>query len=384
MSGRCVIRPAKHSAPIFVLLLAALIIGSISISVPRLAAQDQNAPPSDQTAPPDQQAAPPTDQPEDQNAPPTDQAPYAKLSKDQLERLVAPIALYPDALVAQVLTAATFPSEIVDAENWLKAHPGLSADDLAKQVDTQSWDPSVKALVQYPSVLENLSSNLGWTSELGDAYYNQSEDVMKAVQEMRKKAKKAGNLKSTPQLKVEDQGGDVTIAPADPQVVYVPAYDPWVVYGYPIAPWPYWVDVPGVWWGGPGIYFGVGFPIAPFFGFGWGWGGWGLDWHHWGVFYHGGPYFGHGPAFFDRGRYYGGNRGFAHPGGYRGFMGPRGNYRGFQPPADHGLRSGPFTGAGRGGGLSRGFSARGQSSFGGGFHGGGFGGGGFHGGGGHR
>ena len=351
-----------------------------------LSAQDQSTPPSDQAAPTNDQAAPPDQQapPEDQNAPPADQAPYAKLSKEQLGRLVAPIALYPDALVAQVLTASTFPSEVVDAQNWLKAHPGLSADDLAKQVDAQSWDPSVKALVQYPSVLQNLSSNLGWTSELGDAYYNQPQDVMKAVQEMRKQAKKAGNLNSSQQENVQDQDGDVTIEPTNPQVVYVPAYDPWAVYGYPIAPWPYWVDVPGIWWGGPGLYFGIGFPIAPFIGFGWGWGGWGLDWHHWGVFYHGGPYFARGPAFFDRGRYYGGHPDFGRPGSYRGYMGPSNGYRGYQAPNGRGLRSGPFTGADHGGGVTRGFSARGQGSFGGGFHGGGFGGGGFHGGGGGR
>jgi len=363
------------------MLMAALVIGPISISPAAASAQEQSAPSNDQAAPPDQQEAPP----EDQSGAPADQAPYAKLSKDQLDRLVAPIALYPDALVAQVLTASTFPSEIVDAENWMKAHPGLSADDLANQVNSQSWDPSVKALTQYPSVLENLASNLGWTSELGDAYYNQPQDVQKAVQEMRKKAKKAGNLHSTPQENVQEQDDDVTIEPTNPQIVYVPQYDPWAVYGYPIAPWPYWVDVPGVWWGGPGLYFGFGFPIAPFFGFGWGWPAWGMDWHHWGgAFYHHAPYYAHGPAFFDRRGYYGGHPGFARPGQYRGFMGPRNAYRGFQAPGNnHGLRSGPFTGVGRGGGVARGFSARGQSSFGG-FHGGGFRGGGFHGGGGRR
>jgi hypothetical protein len=395
MYGRCPIHlhPVKRCAAILAMLTAALIIGPISISLQSAAAQDQSASPSDQSPPADQQSPPPDNQnappedqsapPEDQNAPP-DQAPYAKLSKDQLDRLVAPIALYPDALVAQVLTAATFPSEIVDAENWLKAHPGLSGDDLGNQANSQSWDPSVKALVQYPSVLQNLSSNLGWTSELGDAYYNQQEDVMKAVQEMRKKAKKAGNLNSSQQENVQEQDGDVTIEPTNPQVVYVPAYDPWAVYGYPIAPWPYWVDVPGIWWGGPGLYFGVGFPIAPFIGFGWGWGGWGLDWHHWGVYYHQAPYFAHGPAFFDRGRYYGGHPDFGRPGQYRGYMGNRNGYRGYEAPRDgRGLRSGPFTGSEHGGGVTRGFSARGQSSAGG-FHGGGFGGGGFHGGGGGR
>jgi len=161
--------------------------------------------------------------------------------------------------VAQILSASTFPSEIADADGWLQIHPGLSGADLAKQADQQDWDPSVKALVQYPSVLANLSKNLGWTSELGDAYYNQQEDVMKAVQEMRKKAKKAGNLKPTPQLNVDDDDGQIDITPVDPDVVYVPAYDPWEVYGYPIAPWPYWVDVPGIWWDGPGMYFGLGF-----------------------------------------------------------------------------------------------------------------------------
>ena len=330
-----------------------------------------------------QSAPPPAEQSEPAESAP-DEAPYAKLSKQQLERLVAPIALYPDALVAQILAASTFPTQITDAETWLQTHPGLSSDDLGKQVDQQDWDPSVKALVEYPSVLANLSKNLGWTSELGDAYYNQQEDVMKAVQEMRKKAKKAGNLKSTSQLNVEEADGRIDVAPIDPAVVYVPAYDPWIVYGYPIAPWPYWVEVPGIWWDGPGIYFGIGFPIAPFLGFGWGWGGWGVDWHHWGVFYHHAPYYARGPAFFDRRGYYGGRSGFGRPGEYRGSMGERGAYRGYATPrGGTGVRSGAFSGIDHGG-MSRGFSARGQSSFGGGFHGGGFGGGGFHGGGGGR
>jgi hypothetical protein len=206
--------------------------------------------------------------------------------------------------------------------------------------------------------------------------------VMKAVQEMRKKAKKAGSLKPTPQLNVQEDDGRIDIAPVDADVVYVPAYDPWAVYGYPIAPWPYWVDVPGIWWDGPGLYFGFGYPVAPFFGFGWGWGGWGVDWAHYGVFYNRAPYFPRGPAFFDRGGYYGGRSGFGQPETYRGWAGNRGDYRGYAAPqGGPGTRSGAFSGFGQGG-MSRGFSARGQSSFGGGFHGGGFGGGGFHGGGG--
>jgi hypothetical protein len=349
-----------------VAIFLGLIVGILSVTgTEREWAQDNGA----QTADQDQSAPPSSDD--------SSEAPYAKLSKAQLERLVAPIALYPDALVAQILGASTFPAQITDAETWVQTHPGLSPADLGKQADQQNWDPSVKALVQYPSVLSNLSKNVGWTSELGDAYYNQQEDVMKAVQEMRKKAKKAGNLKTTAQLNVADDDGRIDVTPVDPAVVYVPAYDPWIVYGYPIAPWPYWVEVPGIWWGGPGIYFGVGFPIAPFFGFGWGWGAWGLDWHHYGVFYNHAPYYARGPAFFDRGGYYGGRPGFGGPN--RGWMGDRSGYRGFDAPrGGSGTRSGAFSGINHGG-VSRGFSARGQSSFGG-FHGGGFGGGGFHGG----
>jgi uncharacterized membrane protein YgcG len=359
------LRGAEQSSKRVAILLVLLVALVTATETGLLLAQDAASQGSDQS-----QTAPPSSE-----APP--EAPYAKLSKSQLERLVAPIALYPDALVAQILAASTFPTQLTDAETWLQTHPGLSSADLGKQVDQQSWDPSVKALVQYPSVLANLSKNLGWTSELGDAYYNQREDVMKAVQEMRKKAKKAGNLKSTPQLNVEEDEGRIDVVPVDPSVVYVPAYDPWIVYGYPIAPWPYWVEVPGIWWDGPGIYFGIGFPIAPFFGFGWGWGAWGVDWHHYGVFFNHAPYYARGPAFFDRGGYYGGRAGFGRQ--YRGFVGDRGGYRGYEAPrGGYGVRSGAFSGIDHGG-LSRAFSARGQSSFGG-FSGGGFGGGGFHGG----
>lgn len=365
----------KSGAAIFTI---AFFLAAVSVAGGRSAAQE-SAPSPDQQASPEQQTPPP-----DQS-----QVPYAPLSSPQLERLVAPIALYPDSLVAQVLAASTFPSQIVDAEAFLKAHPGLSPADLGKEVDQQPWDPSVKALVQFPNVLANLSSNLGWTSELGDAYYNQPQDVMKAVQVMRKKAQKAGNLDSSSQETVKTDHDQIQIEPADPTVVYVPAYDPWIVYGYPIAPWPYWINTPGIWWGGPGIYFGIGFPIAPFFAFGWGWHAWGLDWHHHELFFNRGPWVAHGPDFFDRHGYYGGHPDFGH--GFTGYRGPAeahsnpSAYRGFQAPhGGPGTHSGPFTGYNHGG-ITRGYSARGQSSFGG-FHAGGFGGGGFHGGGGggHR
>jgi hypothetical protein len=346
-----------------------------------------------------------------QAPPPGDesQTPYASLSPEQLQRLVAPIALYPDSLVAQILAASTFPSQIVEADNWVKAHQGMSPQELGAQADQQEWDPSVKALVQFPSVLNNLASNLGWTSELGDAYYNQQQDVMNAVQVMRQQAQSAGNLNSTPQENVQNENGQIEIQPTNPEVIYVPAYNPWVVYGYPITPWPYWVDVPGVWWGGPGLSFGFGFNVAPFFGFGWGWHAWGMDWYHHGIFFNRGPYFAHGPDFFERRGFYGGRGDWGRAGGLRGWGyrgggyrgggyrgggvrggafrggGVRGGsaYRGFQAPRGaSGLRSGPFTGFNHGG-ISRGFSARGQRSMGG-FHGGGFRGGSFHGGGGFR
>jgi uncharacterized membrane protein YgcG len=316
-----------------------------------------------------------------QEEPPPPAEAYARMSKGQLQRLVAPIALYPDSLIAQVLAASTFPSQLVDANEWVKSHQGLNATDLAAQANDQPWDNSVKALVQFPSVLANLVSNIGWTSELGDAYYNQPADVMKAVQVMRKKAQRAGNLDSTPQENIYDQNGQVVIDPAQPNVVYVPTYNPWAAYGYPIAPWPGWVDVPGIWWGGPGISFGIGFPISPYVGFGWGWNSWGMDWYHQQMFFNREPYFARGPAFFDRGGYYGGNPGFYRQDRFRPFMPQQNFYRGFDGPRGvQGMRSGPFSGFDHGG-VTRGFSARGQSSFGG-FHGGGFRGGGFHGGGG--
>jgi hypothetical protein len=125
-----------------------------------------------------------------------------QLSPQQIQQLVAPIALYPDALVAQVLAASTYPAEIVEADRWMQSHASLKGGDLAKEVDKQPWDPSVKALTQFPSVLENMDKNLSWTSSLGDAYANQQQDVTQAVQTMRQQARKAGKLNSNEQEKV--------------------------------------------------------------------------------------------------------------------------------------------------------------------------------------
>jgi hypothetical protein len=154
----------------------------------------------------------------------------APLSPDELQQLVAPIALYPDALVAQIAGGATFPDQIAAANNFLELNKNLSGATLMQAVDAQPWDPSVKALTQFPSVLSNLSNNLSWTSALGEAYHTQAADVMSAIQVLRAKAYAAGNLKSGSQITVVQQSPQViVIQPANPQVVYVPQYNPAVV-----------------------------------------------------------------------------------------------------------------------------------------------------------
>src|SRR5438876_7661452 len=139
----------------------------------------------------------------------------------ELQQLVAPIALYPDALVAQILAAATYPEQIVEADRWMQQHGGLSGQQLAEEVDKEAWDPSVKALTAFPSVLANMDKNLSWTSSLGDAYVNHEPDVMSAIQDMRRRAQAAGNLKTTSQTKVTQEGQTIVVEPARPEVVYV-------------------------------------------------------------------------------------------------------------------------------------------------------------------
>ena len=305
---------------------------------------------------------------------------YTQQTPEELQRLVAPIALYPDSLVAQILAASTFPEQVVEADRWVQAHPDLKGADLGKAVDGQPWDPSVKALTAFPSVLGNMDKNLSWTSTLGDAYYNQQQGVMDAVQVMRRKAEDAGNLKSTPQQTVTTQDSDIEIAPADPDEVYIPAYDPWDVYGYPIVAWPGWYPYPGIWFGGPYLSFGLGFGIGWWGGFGWGWGHWGFNWHDHYAMFNNGRYYSQSRTFYNRNNFYraGGARGGA---AARPFNGNRQAARGYASPRGQtGTRSGAFSGYTRGA-QARSFSSRGRSSFGGGgFHGGG----GSHGGGGRR
>ncbi len=301
-----------------------------------------------------------------------------QLSAQELQQLVAPIALYPDALVAQILAAATYPTQIVEADRWMQRHSNLKGEELAKEVDKQDWDPSIKALAQFPSVLENMDKNLSWTSSLGEAYANEPEDVTNAVQEMRQQAEKAGHLNSNEQERVTAQGNTIVIEPVSPDVVYVPAYDPWLVYGAPIVAYPGWYPVPGIFWGGFGLSFGVGFGVGYFGGFGWGWGHWGYDWHDRRAFFDHHAFVSHSREFghdgFHHGDFNHGNfnhGGFGHGNAFHGGSGFR---------AQSGAHSGAFGGFNHGGDV-RGFSSRGRSSFGGG---GGFHGGGSHGGGGRH
>ncbi len=371
-----------------VVLSFALLFATCPLGVS--AAQDAGAPPPQDQAPPPEGQTP-------------QGPPYNTQTPEQLQQLVAPIALYPDSLVAQILAASTFPEQVVEADRWVQAHPDLKGDALAQAVNNMPWDPSVKALSAFPTVLGNMDKNLSWTSSLGDAYYNQQQDVMDAVQVMRQKAEQSGNLKTTPQQTVTTQGSTIIIQPAAPDVVYVPAYNPWLVYGGPIAPWPGWYPYPGIWFGGPYLSFGIGFGIGFFGGFGWGWPHWGFDWHNHYVVYNSGRYYSHSTTFYNRNAYYrGGHGGPGAPGrGFAGdryagthgnvynrpgaspkpFEGDRNAARGYaqpheQPKAQSNVHSGAFSGYDHGG-ESRSYSARGESSF----HGGG-GGGGSHGGGG--
>ena len=168
-----------------------------------------------------------------------DAAQPAPFKKEEIEQLVAPIALYPDALVAQILMASTYPLEIVSAARWSKANPNVKDKALEDAMQKQPWDPSVKSLAAFPSVLAMLNDKLDMTQKLGDAFLGQQKDVMAAIQGLRAKADKAGNLKSSKEQKVtttQEAGTTVIkVEPADPQVVYVPTYNPAVVYG----PWPY-------------------------------------------------------------------------------------------------------------------------------------------------
>jgi len=189
--------------------------------------------------------------------------------------MLAPIALYPDALTAQVLMASTYPLEVVEAERWRNLNKELQGKDLDTALQDKNWDPSVKSLCHFPDILASMSDKLDQTRKLGDAFLGQEEEVMATIQELRGKARVQGNLKTTNEQKVLDEGGNIIIEPANPEVIYVPVYDPAYVYGpwwYPNYPPYYWYYPPGFYSGvyfsfGPGIYWG--FNVFPWVWFDW-------------------------------------------------------------------------------------------------------------------
>ena len=262
---------------------------------------------------------------------------YAAPTADQLYQLVAPIALFPDNLVAQVLAASTYPNEVSEAYTWLQKNSGLKGQQLVQAANEQSWDPSVKGLTQFPDVLNQMATNLSWTSALGDAYFNIPQSVMNAVQVMRQRAYQAGNLKSTQQQNVTVQNQapgtappppppadsnappppqtvvvqpppqTIIIQPAQPDVVYVPAYNPTVVYGAPVAVYPGYST--GAMVATSLISFGVGIAVGAAISggggcCGWGWNSWGCGWHNSTVVYNHNTYISNSNTFVNRNNYY--------------------------------------------------------------------------------
>ena len=240
----------------------------------------------------------------------------APLSTKELQSLVAPIALYPDSLVAQILNAATFPDQVAIANYWLSQHKDLSGNALMQQVNQQTWDPSVKALTQFASVLSDMAQNLSWTSELGEAYHTQQSEVMTAIQVLRAQAKEAGNLKSGSQITVVQQTPQtIVIQPTNPQVVYVPQYNPTVVYGTTYV-------TPGYSTGTlvatSLLSFGAGIAVGAALSggcCGWGYSSWNCNWYGGAAYYHGVPYYGNAAW---HGGYYGGY-GYHPYGGYNNY-----------------------------------------------------------------
>jgi hypothetical protein len=207
-------------------------------------------------------------------------------STAQIEQFVAPVALYPDALLAQIFMAATYPTEVVEASGWAQQNPGLTGDSLAGALDGQNWDASVKSLVPFPNVLSRMAGNEAWTQDLGNAFLAQPNDVMSAVQRLRHRAYAAGNLRTSNYLRVVEEQQYIQIVPISLEIVYVPAYNPMVVYGpgwgYPTYYYPAMMAPPPYYVAGNVISFGVGFAVgAALFG--------AFDWNHHNVYY--GPNF---------------------------------------------------------------------------------------------
>jgi hypothetical protein len=348
-------------------LAAALAVGIAITGNGKLLAQDVPPPPPDaqstqqqdqQQMPAQQQAPDPMSQQQYGGDPSQQQGQQAQpqqqgqpvpqgqpLEAQQIEQLVAPIALYPDALVAQILAAATYPTQVVEADQWRQQQGNASPDQIAAAANAQQWDPSVKALTAFPSVLSQMDHNMQWTADLGNAYYNQPQDVMDAVQRMRQRAQAAGSLQDTQQQTISEGDGGIEIAPANPDVVYVPVYNPWVVYGSPVMAFPgyYYGTPPGVFFGvgfGYRIGFGIGIPLRPWAPWGWGWHNWGCGWHNRTIVYNRTTYITRSTTVI--------NRGFNRPGGppvqlsgTRGSFMNRPGYAGYANRVASGARPGP-------------------------------------------
>jgi uncharacterized membrane protein YgcG len=202
----------------------------------------------------------------------------AKFTKEELTQMLAPIALYPDPLIADITMASTYPIEVVEAERWIRQNKDLKGDKLDEALKEKTWDSSVKSLCHFPDVLYAMSDNLERTTRLGDAFLSQQDDVMDTIQELRRKAQENGNLKTTEKQKVISEQDVIQIEPANPEVIYVPVYNPLYVYG----PWWYPAYPPYYWYYPTGAFIAsglIGFGVGIFVGLGissWSW----FDWHH--------------------------------------------------------------------------------------------------------
>jgi hypothetical protein len=299
------------------------------------------------------------------------------LNAQQLEQLAAPIALYPDPLVAQVLTASTYPAQVADADRWRQAQGNAPTEQIAAGADAQNWDPSVKALTAFPQVLAEMDRNMRWTTDLGNAYFNQPQDILQAVQVMRQRAQAAGNLQTTPQETVSYDQGNIEVAPANPQVVYVPAYNPWVVYGQPMSPYPGFSLLGaigsfvggalsaglGVGFGASPVSFGLGVLMTAFNRTPFGFIGWGLSWLSQAVLFHQSNYFTHSTTVADWGFAHGGHRYFSQGGNMaRGYgAGGYGQNRGYGSAYGQGFARSPqgYSGGRPAEGYNRGYQTAG-------------------------
>ena len=242
---------------------------------------------------------------------------YVELGAEQLDQLVAPIALYPDSLVGQVLTASTYPDQISAAASWLNENMGLPPDQRAAAADSMQWDPAVKALTAFPSVLNNLAKNNAWASQLGNAYYNQPGDVMNAVQALRTQAHDSNTLVTTSQQRVVVESGVISIVPVATAVVCVPYYNPWMVWGPMFVAYPGFVAIappPGI-VVGVGVAFFPGISIGFYTGFDWGFAAWAPVWGGGVVAFHHTTYVSHSVTVINHGHFGGHDRGAFEHGG---------------------------------------------------------------------